>query len=83
MEIEKGSGRETSIVPLNSAISSPDSFGHCPYLMKCGYVSENNPTIVWMARDICIALGKRIRQLRKERGWRQIDLAEESGIHEN
>jgi len=36
-----------------------------------------------MARDICIALGERIRQLRTERGWRQIDLAEEAGIHEN
>jgi XRE family aerobic/anaerobic benzoate catabolism transcriptional regulator len=36
-----------------------------------------------MARDICIALGERIRRLRKERGWRQIDLAEETGIHEN
>jgi len=36
-----------------------------------------------MARDICVALGERIRQLRKERGWRQIDLAEEAGIHEN
>lgn len=36
-----------------------------------------------MARDICVALGERIRQLRKERGWRQIDLAEETGIHEN
>lgn len=36
-----------------------------------------------MARDICVALGDRIRQLRKERGWRQIDLAEETGIHEN
>jgi transcriptional regulator with XRE-family HTH domain len=36
-----------------------------------------------MARDICIAFGERIKQLRKERGWRQIDLAEESGIHEN
>jgi XRE family aerobic/anaerobic benzoate catabolism transcriptional regulator len=34
-------------------------------------------------RDICVALGKRIRHLLKERGWRQIDLAEESGIHEN
>jgi len=29
-----------------------------------------------MARDICIALGERIRQLRLERSWRQIDLAE-------
>jgi transcriptional regulator with XRE-family HTH domain len=36
-----------------------------------------------MARDICIALGERIRQLRTDRGWRQIDLAEETGIHEN
>jgi transcriptional regulator with XRE-family HTH domain len=36
-----------------------------------------------MASDICKALGNRIRQLRQERGWRQIDLAEETGIHEN
>jgi transcriptional regulator with XRE-family HTH domain len=36
-----------------------------------------------MARDICVALGDRIRQLRRDRGWRQIDLAEESGLHEN
>jgi transcriptional regulator with XRE-family HTH domain len=36
-----------------------------------------------MTRDICIALGDRIRTLRLERGWRQIDLAEEAGIHEN
>jgi transcriptional regulator with XRE-family HTH domain len=36
-----------------------------------------------MARDICVALGERIRQLRQERGWRQIDLAEETGMHEN
>ena len=36
-----------------------------------------------MASDVCEALGKRIRQLRKDRGWRQIDLAEETGIHEN
>lgn len=36
-----------------------------------------------MARDICIALGERIRTLREKRGWRQIDLAEEVGIHEN
>ena len=35
-----------------------------------------------MARDICIALGERIRELRNERGWRQIDLAEETRIHE-
>jgi XRE family aerobic/anaerobic benzoate catabolism transcriptional regulator len=36
-----------------------------------------------MARDICTALGERIRLLRQERGWRQIDLAEETGMHEN
>jgi XRE family aerobic/anaerobic benzoate catabolism transcriptional regulator len=35
-----------------------------------------------MPRDLCIQLGKRIRELRKKRGWRQIDLAEQSGIHE-
>lgn len=36
-----------------------------------------------MGSDICIALGERIRRLRIERGWRQIDLAEQAGIHEN
>jgi transcriptional regulator with XRE-family HTH domain len=36
-----------------------------------------------MASDICISLGERIRELRKERGWRQIDLAEQAGINEN
>jgi transcriptional regulator with XRE-family HTH domain len=36
-----------------------------------------------MAKDICISLGERIRHLRTERGWRQIDLAEHAGIHEN
>ncbi len=36
-----------------------------------------------MARDICVALGERIRKLRTERGWRQIDLAEHAGVHEN
>jgi XRE family aerobic/anaerobic benzoate catabolism transcriptional regulator len=36
-----------------------------------------------MAKDICVAFGEQIRQLRKERGWRQIDFAEETGIHEN
>lgn len=35
-----------------------------------------------MPSDVCIQLGERIRQLRKEKGWRQIDLAEQSGIHE-
>lgn len=28
-----------------------------------------------MATDICIQLGRKIRELRRERGWRQIDLA--------
>ena len=36
-----------------------------------------------MASDICAALGKHIRLLRKDRGWRQIDLAELAGINEN
>jgi len=35
-----------------------------------------------MASDICLLLGKRIRTLRKEKGWRQIDLAQHSGVHE-
>jgi transcriptional regulator with XRE-family HTH domain len=36
-----------------------------------------------MASDVCVLLGKRIRTLRKERGWRQLDLAEQAGINEN
>jgi transcriptional regulator with XRE-family HTH domain len=36
-----------------------------------------------MARDVCIQLGKRIRQFRKDRGWRQLDLATEAGLNEN
>jgi transcriptional regulator with XRE-family HTH domain len=39
--------------------------------------------MVRMARDVCIALGERIRELRQHRGWRQIDFAEETGMHEN
>jgi transcriptional regulator with XRE-family HTH domain len=35
-----------------------------------------------MPLDVCIQLGERIRELRKKRGWRQIDLAEQAGIHE-
>jgi transcriptional regulator with XRE-family HTH domain len=34
-----------------------------------------------MARDICILLGERIRQLRKVRQWRQIDLAAHSNLN--
>ncbi len=35
-----------------------------------------------MSSDICVLLGNRIRQLRKAKGWRQIDLAQHSGVHE-
>lgn len=35
-----------------------------------------------MASDICVSLGELIRQLRKEKSWRQIDLAEAAGIPE-
>ena len=35
-----------------------------------------------MATDIRIRLGSRIRELRKAKGWRQLDLAEHSGVHE-
>jgi len=36
-----------------------------------------------MATDICVRLGKRIRALRKSRGWRQIDLAAHANIGKN
>jgi len=35
-----------------------------------------------MATDVCVLLGRRIRVLRKAKGWRQIDLAQHSGVHE-
>jgi len=35
-----------------------------------------------MSPDVCVQVGERIRKLRKERGWRQIDLAQHSGVHE-
>jgi transcriptional regulator with XRE-family HTH domain len=35
-----------------------------------------------MASRIGVRLGKRIRAVRKEKGWRLIDLAQHSGIHE-
>lgn len=35
-----------------------------------------------MATDICTQLGARIREIRKAKGWRQIDLAQHSGVHE-
>ncbi len=34
-----------------------------------------------MASDICIRLGQRIRELRKAKRWRQIDLSAHSGVH--
>ena len=33
-----------------------------------------------MATDICVRFGKRIRRLRTERGWTQIDLAVHTGL---
>jgi transcriptional regulator with XRE-family HTH domain len=33
-----------------------------------------------MANDICVRLGRRIRRLRQERDWKQIDLAEHAGL---
>jgi transcriptional regulator with XRE-family HTH domain len=33
-----------------------------------------------MATDICVRFGKRIRHLRTERGWTQIDLAVHTGL---
>jgi len=35
-----------------------------------------------MASDICVRLGKRIRAIRKAKGWRQIDLAQHCGVRE-
>jgi transcriptional regulator with XRE-family HTH domain len=35
-----------------------------------------------MVTNASIQLGKRIRSLRREKNWRQIDLAEHSGVHE-
>ena len=34
-----------------------------------------------MAKDICIRLGEHIREVRKGRQWRQIDLAAHSGVN--
>lgn len=39
--------------------------------------------MVGMARDICVQFGEQVRELRRERGWRQLDLAEQAGISEN
>ena len=36
-----------------------------------------------MATDICVRLGQRIRELRKARGWRQIDLAVHADVGKN
>ena len=36
-----------------------------------------------MATDICILLGRKIKELRTSRGWRQIDLEAHSGVGKN
>lgn len=33
-----------------------------------------------MSSDICVRVGRRIRELRKEKGWTQFEMAERSGI---
>lgn len=33
-----------------------------------------------MATDICVSLGKRIRELRRKRAWMQVDLAAHAGL---
>jgi transcriptional regulator with XRE-family HTH domain len=35
-----------------------------------------------MKATVSVRLGQRIRKIRREKGWRQIDLAEHSGVHE-
>jgi transcriptional regulator with XRE-family HTH domain len=35
-----------------------------------------------MPIDVCVQIGKNIREFRKAKGWRQIDLAQHSGVHE-
>jgi transcriptional regulator with XRE-family HTH domain len=35
-----------------------------------------------MASQICVLLGRKIRSLRLDRGWKQIDLATATGINE-
>ncbi len=34
-----------------------------------------------MANEVCVRLGQRVRELRTQRGWRQIDLAAHSGVN--
>ena len=36
-----------------------------------------------MASEVSERLGERIRGIRRERGWRQLDLAEHAGLSEN
>ena len=36
-----------------------------------------------MAPDVCVLFGMRMRQMRKAKGWRQIDLAAHAGIGKN
>jgi transcriptional regulator with XRE-family HTH domain len=36
----------------------------------------------FVSTEICTKVGKRIGGLRRAKGWRQIDLAQHSGVHE-
>jgi transcriptional regulator with XRE-family HTH domain len=33
-----------------------------------------------MSTDICVALGERVKKLRKKRGWTQVEMAVELGL---
>jgi len=36
-----------------------------------------------MATNVCVRLGRRVRELRKAKGWRQIDLAAHAKLSQN
>jgi len=36
-----------------------------------------------MATNVCVRLGRRVRELRKVKGWRQIDLAAHAKLSQN
>ena len=46
------------------------------------YSAKANPIIDAWQRTSVRQRGERIRKLRRAKGWRQIDLAEHSGVHE-